>query len=266
MFSYINSRSIKTIVSLGLVGVSILSSTISSQCVSSEDDFRKTKLKRQVGYKAIDDYVKSGQTIGLGSGSTCFFSLERLEQKLKSHALKDITVIPTSEFTKKQCISRNIPITTLSRVASNNQVVDIVIDGVDEIDADLQMSKGGSGCLLREKMIEKAAAQVVIVADDSKLTTQLGTGHPLAIEVTPFSHEYLRKSIESLPSFYGNARAILRRGQANNNSSDGSEIAVTDNGHYIIDVTLLSSLFNKRITNIILGIFFKSNPRCYKGK
>jgi len=74
------------------------------------------------------------------------------------------------------------------------------------------------------------------VADESKLTTQLGTGHPLSIEITPYSHEHLRKTIEKLPSFYGNARAILRRGQASSNAADGSEIAVTDNGHYIIDV------------------------------
>jgi len=191
--------------------------------------------------------------VGMGTGSTCYFSLDRLDQLLKQHKLKEITVIPCSEFTKKvmshfkilllpnhnlyqQCIARNIPITTLSHVAANNLNVDIVIDGVDEIDPDLQMSKGGSGCLLREKMIESAATKVVIVADESKLTTQLGTGHPLSIEITPFSHEHLRKSIEQLPSFYGNARAILRRGQASSNASDGSEIAVTDNGHYIIDV------------------------------
>ena len=158
--------------------------------------------------------------IGLGTGSTCFFSLIRIEEKLKSKSLKDITVVPCSEFTKKQCISRNIPITTLSHIRQQHEgqgkPIDVVIDGVDEIDPSLSMTKGGSGCLLREKLVERASSQVIIVCDESKLTSQLGTGHPIAVEIVPFAHEYIRRKIELLPSFYGNARAILRRGQVSN--------------------------------------------------
>jgi len=178
MFSFINinSRRAKSISALGLAAISLFQSNNSTKCIAAEDD-RVTMLKRKVGFKAVDDYVSNGMIVGMGTGSTCYFSLDRLDQLLKQHKLKEITVIPCSEFTKKvknqftfllspnhnlyqQCIARNIPITTLSHVAANNLNVDIVIDGVDEIDPDLQMSKGGSGCLLREKMIEKAATKV----------------------------------------------------------------------------------------------------------
>ena len=129
----------------GLSGLGLLSLvTKSTKC---EDDDKVLSLKKKVGYKAIDDYVLSGMTVGLGTGSTCYFSLERLDQKLKSHSLKDITVVPCSEFTKNQCISRNIPITTLSNISKNikeGKPVDISIDGVDEIDPSLSMTKGNN--------------------------------------------------------------------------------------------------------------------------
>ena len=175
MFPYFkvsNFNRLKGLSSLGLLALAVKS----TKC---EDDDKILSLKKKVGYKAIDDYVLSGMTIGLGTGSTCYFSLERLDQKLKSHSLKDITVVPCSEFTKNQCISRNIPITTLSNISKNikeGKPVDISIDGVDEIDPSLSMTKGGSGCLFREKLIERASNKVIIVCDDSKLTSQLGTG------------------------------------------------------------------------------------------
>lgn len=143
--------------------------------------------------------------------------------------LYGITIIPTSEFTKKQCIAKGIPVATLS--TAPNIPIDVVIDGADEIDSMLCLNKTG-GSILREKMAQKASKHVIIVADESKLVRHLGTGCPLPIEIVPFSHEFTRRVIESAT----NAKAVLRRGVITNSRSDGPDVAVTDNGNFIVDV------------------------------
>merc|ERR1719164_90490 len=71
------------------------------------------ELKKQVGYKAVDDYVRSGMVVGLGTGSTAYFAVERVGQKLKSGELKDIVAVPTSIKTQKQAEGLGIPLATL---------------------------------------------------------------------------------------------------------------------------------------------------------
>ena len=187
-------------------------------------------MKSLVGYKAVDDYVEPGFTVAVGSGSTAYYAIERISQLLATGDLFGITVIPTSEFIKKQCIAKGIPVATLS--TAPNIPIDVVIDGTDEIDAKLCLNKGGSGSILREKMTQQASKHVIILADDSKLVRHLGTGCPLPIEITPFSHEFTRRVIESAT----NAKAVLRRGLITNSRSDGADVAVTDNGNFIVDV------------------------------
>ena len=86
------------------------------------------ELKKMVGYKAVDDYVKSGMVVGLGTGSTAYFAVERLGQLLASGELKDIVAIPTSVRTKEQAESLNIPLVTLD----THSKLDVAIDGADE--------------------------------------------------------------------------------------------------------------------------------------
>jgi len=90
------------------------------------------ELKKQVGYKAVDDYVKSGMVVGLGTGSTAYFAVERVGNLLKSGELKDIVCIPTSERTKEQALSLDIPLVTLD----THSKLDVAIDGADEVDPD----------------------------------------------------------------------------------------------------------------------------------
>lgn len=106
------------------------------------------ELKKQVGYKAVDDYVKSGMVVGLGTGSTAYFAVERVGNLMKSGDLKDIVCIPTSERTKEQAESLGIPLVTLD----THSKLDVAIDGADEVDPDLNLVKGGGGALLREKV------------------------------------------------------------------------------------------------------------------
>eukprot|EP00602_Paraphysomonas_sp_CaronLab_P000035 CAMPEP_0185025570 /NCGR_PEP_ID=MMETSP1103-20130426/8473_1 /TAXON_ID=36769 /ORGANISM="Paraphysomonas bandaiensis, Strain Caron Lab Isolate" /LENGTH=264 /DNA_ID=CAMNT_0027558791 /DNA_START=104 /DNA_END=895 /DNA_ORIENTATION=+ len=189
------------------------------------------KAKQIVGYKSVDDYVKSGMIVGLGTGSTAKYAVERLGQKLKSGELKNIIAIPTSEATKTQALSLGIPLATLN----DHSVLDVTIDGADQIDKNFNMIKGGGGALLREKMVEVASKTFIVIADDSKLVRELGPGFPLPVEITPFCYEHTIRTVAGLPSLKG-CRPVLRRGNVSNNKQDGNDIAITDNGNYIVDL------------------------------
>ena len=119
------------------------------------------ELKKMVGYKAVDDYVKSGMVVGLGTGSTAYFAVERLGQLLASGELKDIVAIPTSVRTKEQAESLKIPLVTLD----THSKLDVAIDGADEVDPDLNLVKGGGGALLREKMVEVCAEKFIVIGE-----------------------------------------------------------------------------------------------------
>eukprot|EP00961_Rhodomonas_salina_P126333 1701703-Rhodomonas_salina.1 len=108
------------------------------------------KAKQAAGYKSVDDHVTSGMVVGLGTGSTAYFAVERVGQKLKSGELKDIICIPTSERTREQAESLDIPLCTLNEKST----LDVAIDGADAVDPDFALVKGGGGALLREKMVE----------------------------------------------------------------------------------------------------------------
>jgi len=195
------------------------------------------ELKKLVGYKSVDDYVRSGMVVGLGTGSTAYFAVERVGQKLKSGELKDIVCIPTSERTKEQALSLGIPLCTLNEKSR----LDVAIDGADEVDPNLALVKGGGGALLREKMVEAMAAKFICIVDESKLTKGLGPGFPLPVEITPFCHEHTLRVVQDLPSVKG-CKAVLRMGSIANNKNDGPNIAVTDNGNYIVDLFFTSPI------------------------
>ena len=162
------------------------------------------ELKKPVGYKSVDDHVESGMAVGLGTGSTAYFAVERLGQKLASGELTDIIAIPTSERTREQAESLKIPLCTLNE----KSVLDVAIDGADEVDPDLALVKGGGGALLREKMVEVMAKKFVVIVDESKLCKGLGPGFPFPVEITPFCHMHtLAARPPALPSV---ARAARR--------------------------------------------------------
>ena len=189
------------------------------------------ELKKQTGYKSVDDYVSSGMVVGLGTGSTAYYAVERLGQKLKSGELKDIVAIPTSIRTKEQAESLGIPLVTLD----THSKLDVAIDGADNVDPGFNLVKGGGGALLREKMVELAADKFIVIIDDSKLCDGLGPTFPIPVEITPFCHEHTIRTIAALPSCAG-CKPVLRMGSSSNNKVDGDEIAVTDNGNYIVDL------------------------------
>eukprot|EP00873_Tetraselmis_striata_P018978 jgi/Tetstr1/439242/TSEL_027684.t1 len=190
------------------------------------------ELKQMVGYKSVDDYVTSGMVVGLGTGSTAYFAVERLGQKLSSGELKDIVAIPTSVRTKEQAESLGIPLVTLD----THSKLDVAIDGADEVDPALNLVKGGGGALLREKMVEIMADKFIVIVDESKLCDGLGPGFPLPVEITPFCHEHTLRQVGALPSLAGCTPKLRMGSAATGSKPDGDEIAVTDNGNYIVDL------------------------------
>lgn len=198
-------------------------------------------LKREAGYRSVDDHVRSGMVIGLGTGSTAYFAVERVGQKLASGELTDIIAIPTSERTREQALSLNIPLTTLDEQAT----LDVAIDGADAVDPALCLVKGGGGAMHREKMVAMRAAKFVTIVDESKLCDAIGPSFPLPVEITPFCAKCTIRTIAALPALAG-CEPRLRLGSAANNKVDGEEPAVTDNGNYVVDLFFKAPIANLR--------------------
>jgi ribose 5-phosphate isomerase A len=175
-------------------------------------------LKKQSAERAVE-YVKSGMIVGLGTGSTTLYAVRRIGDLLQAGALEDIVGVPTSEATAAEARRLRIPMTTLK----DKPVVDLTIDGADEVAPNFDLIKGGGGALLREKIVAQASSREVIVVDESKLSPALGTKCALPVEVIPFGWAPERDFIASL-----GAEVKLRQ-------MVGGEPFVTDQGNWILD-------------------------------
>ncbi len=176
----------------------------------------KEELKKLAGEKAIE-HIEDGMIIGLGTGSTVEYTLRKLG-KLCREGLK-IKGIPTSVHTKRIATEEKIPLTTLEE----NAVIDITIDGADEVDSNLNLIKGGGGALTREKIIAYNSKKVIIVIDDSKVVKCLGIDIPLPVEVVKFGWTSTKKTLEEF-----DCKVELRKVM-------GDEPFITDNSNYILD-------------------------------
>ncbi len=170
--------------------------------------------KKEVGEKAVE-FVKDGMVVGLGTGSTVFYTITKLGQLVQQGL--SIKGVPTSEQTKQLAIELGIPIVSFDEI----EQIDIAIDGADELDPEFNLIKGGGGALLREKIIAKAAKTFIVIADSTKNVDTLGT-FPLPIEVVPFGYEMTVKQIKDLG---GSPKLRQKNGTP----------YLTDNGNFIID-------------------------------
>src|SRR5690606_6569800 len=160
--------------------------------------------------------------LGLGTGSTASKFIDLLGAKVKEGL--DVVGVPTSETTRMQAAALGIRLTTLD----DDPVLDLTIDGADEIDDALQLIKGGGGALLREKIVAAASDRMIVIADSSKRVPVLGA-YPLPVEVVRFGLSATRNMIEMLASDAGcTGHLLLRMGL------DGQPF-VTDGGNYIFD-------------------------------
>nr|XP_043637380.1 probable ribose-5-phosphate isomerase 2 [Erigeron canadensis] len=189
------------------------------QVILTQDD-----LKKIAAYKAVE-FVESNMILGLGTGSTAKHAIDRIGQLLKQGKLNNIIGIPTSKQTHQQALSLNIPLSDID----THPVLDLAIDGADEVDPDMNLVKGRGGSLLREKMIEGCCKKFVVIVDESKLVDYVGgSGLAMPVEIVPFCWKFTCKKLENL--FVGSGCVAKLRCDGN------SDPFVTDNGNYIIDL------------------------------
>jgi ribose 5-phosphate isomerase A len=181
-------------------------------------------LKRQAAARAVEQ-VQDGMKLGLGTGSTAKHFVELLGERVRA-GLKVIGV-PTSEATRADAERCAVPLTTLDQVDR----LDLTVDGEDEIDANLELIKGGGGALLREKIVAAASDRMIVIADDTKWVKTLGR-FPLPIEVIPFGLGATRRAIETVFAENGVS------GQMDIRKAKDGHAFVTDGGHWIVDAHL----------------------------
>jgi ribose 5-phosphate isomerase A len=175
------------------------------------------ELKRQAAEQAVDQ-IRSGMVVGLGTGSTAVFAVRRIGALLAAGHLRDIVGIPTAEVTAREAERCGVPLGTLEEYP----IVDIAIDGADEIDPGLNLIKGLGGALLREKVVATAARRFIVVADDRKLVDRLATRAPVPVEVISFARRPVADYLTSL-----GAEVVLRQ-------HDGV-VFITDEDNVILD-------------------------------
>ncbi|WP_281355655.1 ribose-5-phosphate isomerase RpiA [Virgibacillus ihumii] len=189
---------------------------------------------KKLAAEASTQFIKNGMTVGLGSGSTVDFMLQKLGILVKDGL--DMKGIPTSVKTESLARKYGIPLTDFPETAT----VDLAIDGADEIDGQMNLLKGGGGSLVREKIVDAAAGKLIIIADQSKIVQQLGS-FPLPIEVVPFGWEMTKNQIAA----YG-AEPKLRK--------DGNRAFISDNGNYILDCSFGEMANPKLLHNALKSI------------
>lgn len=180
--------------------------------------------KRQAAAEALK-LVEPGMKLGLGSGSTAAIFVELLGQKVRAGL--DIIGVPTSEGTARLAEKAGIRLTTLD----DEPVLDLTIDGADEIDPQLRLIKGGGGAHLREKIVANSSSRLVIIADTSKKVEVLGK-FPLPIEVVRFGLASTRSFIEALIS------GLECEGPVTLRMAPSGQPFVTDSGNFILDAAL----------------------------
>jgi ribose 5-phosphate isomerase A len=173
-------------------------------------------LKKITGYEAAKE-VMDGQVIGLGTGSTTHYFIEKLGMRLKEEEL-DIMGIPTSYQSFFLAKDWNIPITTLEE-----HDVDIAVDGADEVDPALNLIKGGGAAHTLEKIVDYSADRFIVIVDDSKMVKTLGA-FPVPVEVIPAASRIVTHILEDM-----GAATSIRMAER----KDGP--VITDNGNFVID-------------------------------
>lgn len=171
-------------------------------------------LKKLAGEKAAE-YIQDGMVIGLGSGSTVYWMMKKLGEMIADGM--DVKGIPSSIRTEGWAREFGIPLTDFSEV----RVLDLAIDGANEIDRNFNLSKGGGGSLVREKIVNANSKKLIIIADESKLVPELGDA-PLPVEILQFGWEVTAENIAKL-----GCEPVLR-------IRDGERF-VSNNGNYIVD-------------------------------
>ncbi len=185
----------------------------------------RDELKKKAGEAVVDIVVKSGMKVGLGTGSTAIWAVRRIGELLKKGKLKNIFGVPTSLQTEIECQKLEIPLKSLNSCEINGYL-DIAIDGADEIDREFNLTKGGGGALLIEKIVAYSAEKFFVVAEENKMVKSLGISFPIPLEIVPESRASIIKTIKTFSGKPELRMAVKKMGPV-----------ITDNGNMIVDVT-----------------------------
>jgi ribose 5-phosphate isomerase A len=216
------------------------------------------KAKKNAALEAVK-LVKDGFIVGLGSGSTAAYAIERIGDRIKLEKMH-VLGVPTSYQALMLAIKHGIPITTLDE----HPTLDLTIDGADQIDEQLNLIKGMGGALAREKIVAFASKKLVIIADESKKVKVLGeNNHPVPIEVLPLAASVLMRKIKEIAGKPTIREGIKKVGPV-----------ITDNGNVILDVafgliTKPAELERKlkKLTGVVeTGLFVQMTNIVYLGK
>ncbi|MHA1637615.1 MAG: ribose 5-phosphate isomerase A [Candidatus Thorarchaeota archaeon] len=178
-----------------------------------------SNAKLNAAKSAIKLIPKSG-AVGLGSGSTVAIFAEELGRQITAGEV-DVCVVPSSYQAYQLAIKYSIPLTNLDL----NPTLLLTVDGADEVDKELNLTKGGGGALFQEKVVASASEKLVIIADESKLVDHLATRFEIPIEVLPFSLGVVRKTIIEMDITPNIREAQRKMGPV-----------VTDNGNFLLDL------------------------------
>ncbi len=173
--------------------------------------------KRSAGYRAAE-LVEDRMAVGLGTGSTAFYLVERLAERVREEGLR-LRCVPTSRRTEEQARALGLTLVDFAEV----RALDLAIDGADEIGPGLSLIKGGGGALVREKLVASSARRFVVIADAAKRVEVLGR-FPLPVEVVPFAWQTTAERVARVTA----TEPTLRR-------DDRGRIFISDNGNYVLD-------------------------------
>ncbi len=215
--------------------------------------------KKNAAIKAVEENVKKNMIIGIGSGSTIIYAVKRLGEMNKEKNL-NVKCIPSSFQSYQLIIQNGLELVSLEQYPE----IDVDIDGADEIDKDLNLVKGGGGCLVQEKIIASNSKKLIIIADFRKKSEKLGMNWKggVPIEVIPMAYFPIMKKLKNLG---GNPK--LRMAQSK------SGPLITDNGNFIIDVDFGEINNPKEIDKKVLfipgvvdtGLFIGMTTKVYIG-
>ena len=181
-------------------------------------DREKQEREKKLAAEHAVSYIQDGMIVGLGTGSTSAYMIEKLGEKVTQGLV--IQAIASSDKTADQARKLGIPLTSLEQ----EPIMDINIDGADEFDRQFRLIKGGGGALLREKILAYNAKLNIIIADSSKQVEQLG-GFKLPIEVIPFAAKSIAHSLEQM-----GLKPLLRL--------SNNKFFTTDENNWIIDTDI----------------------------
>lgn len=175
-------------------------------------------LKQQAAERAVE-FVESGMIVGLGHGTTAIWATRKIAELIKTKRLTNILAIPCSAQTEAEAQHLGIPLSTLEL----HPRIDLTIDGADEVAPNFDIIKGGGGALLREKIVAQATKREIIIVDESKLSSVIGTKWAVPVEVIPFGYGSQKRYLEGL-----GAKVNIRQ------KPDGTTF-YTDQGNIILD-------------------------------